>query len=115
MRVEKNLAEKSIASRAHASIAIFLAALVISIAASPVLADTLERIRESNTLRLGYFGDARPFSYRTKSGTVDGYAAKDRRNAANARMVTLPDGRKLFGGFQSTPGNPFQQAVPEAR
>ena len=25
---------------------------------------------------------------------------------ANARTVTLPDGRQLFGGFQSTPGAP---------
>ena len=35
--------------------------------------------------------------------TVDGYHAKDSRNVANARMVTLSDGRKLFGGFQTTP------------
>ena len=40
--------------------------------------------------------------------TVDGYAAKDGTNLANARTVTLTDGRKLFGGFQSTPGNPFK-------
>ncbi len=40
--------------------------------------------------------------------TVDGYAAKDGRNVANVRMVTLADGRKLFGGFQSTPGNPYK-------
>jgi len=38
--------------------------------------------------------------------TLDGYAAKDGTNKANARTVTLPDGRKLFGGFQSTPGAP---------
>jgi Family of unknown function (DUF6152) len=38
---------------------------------------------------------------------VDGYAAKDGSNVANVRMVRLADGRKLFGGFQSTPGNPF--------
>jgi hypothetical protein len=38
--------------------------------------------------------------------TVDGYAAKDGSNVANARTVTLPDGRKLFGGFQTTPGAP---------
>ena len=46
-----------------------------------------------------------------KSGdeiTVDWYAAKDGRNVANVRTVTLADGRKLFGGFQSTPGNPFK-------
>src|SRR5215469_11154238 len=40
--------------------------------------------------------------------TVDGYAAKDRSNVANARTVILPNGRKLFGGFQSTPGNPYK-------
>jgi len=38
--------------------------------------------------------------------TVDGYRAKNGSNVANARTVTLPDGRKLFGGFQSTPGAP---------
>ena len=40
--------------------------------------------------------------------TVDGYAAKDGRNVANVRTVKLADGRKLFGGFQSTPGNPYK-------
>jgi Family of unknown function (DUF6152) len=40
--------------------------------------------------------------------TVDGYCAKDARNVANARIVTLPDGRKLFGGFQTTPGAPVK-------
>jgi hypothetical protein len=38
--------------------------------------------------------------------TVAGYRAKDGRNVANAATVTLPDGRKLFGGFQTTPGAP---------
>ena len=38
--------------------------------------------------------------------TVDGYASKHTSNTANARMVVLPDGRKLFGGFQSTPRAP---------
>jgi hypothetical protein len=38
--------------------------------------------------------------------TVDGFASKNRANVANARTVTLPNGRKLFGGFASTPGNP---------
>jgi hypothetical protein len=40
--------------------------------------------------------------------TVTGYCAKDGRNVANARTVTLPDGRKLFGGFQTTPGAPVK-------
>jgi hypothetical protein len=38
--------------------------------------------------------------------TVEGYRAKDGREVANAGAVTLPDGRKLFGGFQTTPGAP---------
>jgi hypothetical protein len=38
--------------------------------------------------------------------TVEGFRAKDGSNVANARTVTMPDGRKLFGGFQSTPGAP---------
>ena len=40
--------------------------------------------------------------------TVEGYCAKDGRNLANAGTVTIPDGRKLFGGFQSTPGAPVK-------
>ena len=39
---------------------------------------------------------------------VEGYRAKDGRNVANASTVTLPDGRKLFGGFQTTPGAPVK-------
>ena len=40
--------------------------------------------------------------------TVEGFAAKDGKNTANAATVTLPDGRKLFGGFHSTPGAPVR-------
>ena len=39
---------------------------------------------------------------------VEGYGAKDGGNVANAATVTLPDGRKLFGGFQETPGAPVK-------
>jgi hypothetical protein len=38
--------------------------------------------------------------------SVEGFGAKDGSNTANARNVTMPDGRKLFGGFHSTPGAP---------
>ena len=40
--------------------------------------------------------------------TVEGYRAKNGSNVANARTVTLPAGRKLFGGFQTTPGAPVK-------
>ncbi len=38
--------------------------------------------------------------------TIDGYASRETQHVANARTVTLPGGRKLFGGFQSTPRAP---------
>jgi hypothetical protein len=40
--------------------------------------------------------------------TVEGFRSKDGRTVANAATVTLPDGRKLFGGFQSTPRDPVK-------
>jgi len=40
--------------------------------------------------------------------TVEGYGAKDGSNIANVRTVTMPDGRKLFGGFHTTPGAPVK-------
>ena len=40
--------------------------------------------------------------------TVDGFRAKNGSNVANARTVILSDGRKLFGGFASTPGAPVK-------
>src|SRR5262249_51392260 len=40
--------------------------------------------------------------------TVDGYGAKNSTSVANVRTVAMPDGRKLFGGFQSTPGAPHR-------
>ena len=35
---------------------------------------------------------------------IEGYAAKDGTSTANARTVTLPDGRTVFAGSQTTPG-----------
>jgi hypothetical protein len=40
--------------------------------------------------------------------TVEGYGAKDGSDVADARTVTMPDGRKLFGGFQNTLGAPVK-------
>ncbi|NLS06403.1 amino acid ABC transporter substrate-binding protein [Rhizobium sp. P32RR-XVIII] len=37
-------------------------------------AQTLDRIRQSSSLRLGYDADARPFSFKTEQGAPDGYA-----------------------------------------
>ena len=40
--------------------------------------------------------------------TVEGFGAKDGRNIANATYIILPDSRRLFGGFQETPGAPLK-------
>ncbi len=41
--------------------------------------------------------------------TIEGFGAKNGKKVANATTVTLPDGRKLFGGFAATPGAPLEQ------
>ena len=38
--------------------------------------------------------------------TVEGYLAKDGSNLANARRVTLADGRKVFAGSPESEGGP---------
>jgi hypothetical protein len=40
---------------------------------------------------------------------VDGYQARDGSRRANGRDVTLPEGRKLFLGSQTTPGAPVEK------
>ncbi|HEY1241035.1 MAG TPA: DUF6152 family protein [Bryobacteraceae bacterium] len=38
--------------------------------------------------------------------TVEGYVAKDGAHLANARRVTLPDGRRVFAGSAESDGGP---------
>lgn len=55
--------------------AALLAVGVLSFAtANQGSAATLDRLRESGKLTLGYRDDAKPFSYRDESGNADGYA-----------------------------------------
>ncbi len=74
----------------------FAAATVVAclaIAAAPASAATLDRIRESGSIKLGYLADARPFSFRTSSSAAEGYAvALCRQVADDARKgLGLPD------------------------
>jgi polar amino acid transport system substrate-binding protein len=57
------------------AIALFAAVGVALVGALPVSAATLDRIRESGHIKLGYIADARPFSYRSGAGAPEGYAA----------------------------------------
>jgi ABC-type amino acid transport substrate-binding protein len=58
----------------YVRIAPVLALLAAFAAAQPVSAATLDRLRETGKLTIGYRTDARPFSYQDESGTADGYA-----------------------------------------
>jgi polar amino acid transport system substrate-binding protein len=68
--------ERSAVTRGRrASLARRAAFLVLGLVALvPASAATLDRVRETGHLRLGYVADARPFSVRTDSG-ADGYGA----------------------------------------
>lgn len=51
-----------------------LAAMAVHLAISlPATAQTLERIRDSGHIKLGFFADARPFSYETEGKGPQGY------------------------------------------
>jgi putrescine:ornithine antiporter len=53
----------------------FLVTTVLPFALTvPVLAATLDRVRDTGKLTLGYRADARPFSFKDEAGTADGYA-----------------------------------------
>jgi len=58
-------------------------ALLIA-AAVPVRAATLDRVRETNRLRLGYVAEARPFSYQDASGNPAGYSVALCQKVADA-------------------------------
>lgn len=67
------------ASRGHQfrfatrTIAMF-AAVLAAVAAVPASAATLDRIRESGSIKLGYLADARPFTFKNDAGAADGYS-----------------------------------------
>ena len=51
-----------------------LAVAAFALAAVPASAATLDRIRETGSVKFGYLADARPFSYRNDAGSPDGYS-----------------------------------------
>lgn len=63
-----------------------IAVVGVLFAASAAAADTLERIRESGTLKLGYREDAPPYSYKSTIGEPSGYTVELCRAVA-ARLI----------------------------
>jgi len=51
-------------------------ALVLAFLNAPALAETLERLRDSDTIRIGVRQDARPFSYIDGNGNAAGYSVQ---------------------------------------
>jgi ABC-type amino acid transport substrate-binding protein len=62
-------------------------------AAAPASGGTLDRIRTSGQIRLGYRSDARPFSFQDDEATADGYTARlcERVVEALAKAVGRPE------------------------
>lgn len=77
MQVERSSSSRghrlSLAPRAIAVSAVLSLGLG---AATPVLAATLEHIKETGHIKLGYLADARPFTYGSGAGAPEGYSAK---------------------------------------
>ena len=70
IRPERHMGHRARIAGAVAAIAL---ALPI-IAAAPSSAATLDKIKESGTINLGYRADARPFSFRDDAGAAAGYS-----------------------------------------
>jgi len=56
------------------AIALLTPALLLRAKDAPAPSGTLPRVRQTGTLRLGYYTDARPFSYQDEAGNPAGYA-----------------------------------------
>ena len=90
MTVEKFDASRGrqlwLASGVFASVAGILA----TFAAVSAMAGTLDRIRESGRLKLGYVVDQRPFSYRNEAGEAEGYGVELCRQIAADIKTKVP-------------------------
>ncbi len=70
--------DRSATSRSHrlaSRVCAVFAVLSVSLCALPASAATLEQIKQTGHIKLGYFADARPFTQRSDSGVVEGYSA----------------------------------------
>lgn len=79
--------------------------------ASPILAQTLDRIRESNEIKLGYRLDAAPISYADKDGNAAGYSPLLCVAIAQtlAKELELPDLKISF--HPVTTGDQFEKVA----
>jgi polar amino acid transport system substrate-binding protein len=55
---------------------VFMPLLVLQAKEVKAAPDTLDRVRQAGTLKLGYYANARPFSYQDEAGKPAGYAVE---------------------------------------
>lgn len=87
------------------------AAVAFLLAAPQVLAQTLERIAETGTIKIGYREDARPFSYRDKSDVPIGYSIELCRSIAAAVKTELKLANLSIDYIPVTTQNRFQSVA----
>jgi len=74
MQVERIEASRGHLSWLAARAIAILSVVPVTLAAATASAATLDRIRETGGIKLGYLTDARPFSTRNEAGAAEGYA-----------------------------------------
>jgi len=93
---------------------LMLGALLIVLGASPGLAATLDRVKETETLRIGFRTDAVPFSYRDAVGEPAGYSVELCRAVAGEIRRELGLARLALDYVPVTTEDRFQ-AVQQGR
>jgi polar amino acid transport system substrate-binding protein len=92
--------------RATLWLALFVAALLASpVAGAQSASGTLDRVRASGKITFGYFGAARPLSYRNPAGNADGYSVALCRGigAVVKQQLALPNLSVQFVPIDSDP------------
>ena len=90
MKVEKFDASRGRRIWLASGVFAIVAGILAGFTAMPVMAGTLDRIRESGRLKLGYLADQKPFSYRNESGEAAGYGVDLCRQIAAEVKTRVP-------------------------
>jgi polar amino acid transport system substrate-binding protein len=89
MNVERIEASRGTQSRFAARASAASAAALVALAALPASAATLDRIRDTGSIRFGYLVDARPLTFRNEAGAADGYAVELCKQVADSVKAQL--------------------------
>jgi len=99
--------QEGVAMRIGAKV-LAIVGLVAMFATEAFAADTLARIAETGTVRIGYRADAAPYSYRTASGEAAGYIVDLCREVASAIKATRQLPKLAIDYVEVTAANRFE-------